>query len=296
MQNKKIGTLYALCGVFILSFDSLLVRLVDSSPWNLVFWRGLFLSATIITLKYFASSKHTYDAKRSLSIVDLIGGSSFAIATIFFVLAMNNTDATSTLAIFNTAPLFASFIAFIVLHEKLSTALLVAMMVSMLGIGIIFQHGLGVGQAKGDYYALIAAVGSASYLVALRKNRGVNGLRMLVIGGLVMSAVAMMNGAVPGSLGALQFIYMALLGCVVVPLSGFLISKSSNYLPVGQTSLVLLLELLLGPLWLFLVLNERPVKENLIGGSIVLITLIAHRRWERRIENTRSNNALPIIK
>lgn len=284
MQNKTLGILYAMCGVFILSFDSVLVRMIDTSPWTLIFWRGILLSTTI-TILTLCTRKTAQQQAAPFSIVDVIGGVAFATSTLFFVLSVSNTDAASTLAIFNTAPFFAAVIAFITMKEKLAIHTLVAMGVSISGIAIIFDHGLAVGQALGDYYALVAAIGSACYLVSLRKSRGVNSHTILIIGGLTMAVIALINGATPSELNQIQFSYMAILGIIVVPLSGLCIAKSSQYLPAAQTALILLLELLLGPLWVFLALDEQPATANLIGGSIVLIALTVHSIWERLCES-----------
>jgi drug/metabolite transporter (DMT)-like permease len=77
---------------------------------------------------------------------------------------------------------------------------------------------------------------------------------------------------------------MLLLGSVVVPLSGLCVAKSSQYLPAAQVGLILLLELLFGPFWIYLVFNETPATENMIGGTLVLVTLFAHTLWESRTE------------
>ncbi|WP_394149110.1 DMT family transporter [Vibrio maritimus] len=276
MKNNKLGILYALLGVLILSFDSVLVHLIDSAIWDLVFWRGLLLSLTILIIASASLATTRRKAPTAYRTIDLLGGCAFALSTSFFVLSIDSTDAASTLAIFNTAPFFAAVIAFFTLKERIEKHTVAAMMTSILGVGVIFLHGATSGQLAGDYYAIIAAVGSASYLVCLRKRQGNNSHNILITGGIVMASIALLNGAKPTSLNSVQFIYMALLGCIVVPLSGLFIAQSSKYLPAAQTALILLLELLLGPLWIYLVLSIVPEKENLLGGTIVLISLVIH--------------------
>lgn len=222
-----------------------------------------------------------------------MGGLAFAASSSFFVLSVSNTDAASTLAIFNTAPFFAAIIAFITIKESLAKHTVIAMLASMLGVSIIFLHGLAVGQALGDYYALFAAIGSAIYLVCLRLGRGRNSNSILIIGGVSMAIIALINGGKPNALDHSQFGYMAILGCIVVPFSGMFIANSSKYLPAAQTALVLLLELLLGPLWVFIVLADKPANANMIGGAIVLTSLFVHSIWEHKMAQKKDNVPVP---
>ncbi|UTT87301.1 DMT family transporter (plasmid) [Vibrio pelagius] len=285
MKNNNLGILYAFVGVTILSFDSVLVHLIGSAPWDLVFWRGVLLAITMFLITTVTGGKKRRKTPIAYCTIDLIGGCAFALSTSFFVLSINRTDAASTLAIFNTAPFFAAVIAFFTLKERLEKHTITAMIASILGVGIIFFHGATSGQVTGDYDALAAAVCSAVYLVCLRKRQGNNSHNVLITGGLVMASIALLNGANPASLNGTQFMFIALLGCIVVPFSGLFIAQSSKYLPAAQTALILLLELLLGPLWILLVLGIVPERENLIGGTIVLISLVLHSLWERKLKH-----------
>jgi drug/metabolite transporter (DMT)-like permease len=280
MNVKQKGGLLALCGVTIMSFDSLLVKLVDTTSWNLIFWRGLLLSFSLLLLSRFKSNKQ---ARTHLSPKILLGGAAFSVSTIFFVLALHNTQVTSALVIFNTAPFFAAVIAFIALKEKLPMHTLIAMMVAIGGIVFIFDYApAGSDGLTGDVFAIISAIGCATYLVTLRSAPNENGANFLIVAGFIMASVALFNGAQPLSIKGVHLIYMGILGCLIVPLSGLLIAQSTKYLPAAQTGLILLLETLLGPLFVYIVLNEQPSVENMLGGGLVVGTLIAHTCWEAR--------------
>ena len=69
---------------------------------------------------------------------------------------------------------------------------------------------------------------------------------------------------------------MAGLGILILPLSFAMLTLAPLYIPAAEVSLVILLETVLGPLWVWLVLAEDPGSRTLIGGGIVLAALIAH--------------------
>jgi drug/metabolite transporter (DMT)-like permease len=68
----------------------------------------------------------------------------------------------------------------------------------------------------------------------------------------------------------------------VVPGSSLCIARAPRYLPAAQTGLVLLLEILLGPLFVYMFLGDRPSENDIAGGILVLLTLVAHTLWELR--------------
>ena len=67
---------------------------------------------------------------------------------------------------------------------------------------------------------------------------------------------------------------MLVLGLIVLPASLAMIGLAPRYLPAPEVSLILRLEALLAPLWVWLVLGEVPSRQTLIGGGIILATLI----------------------
>jgi drug/metabolite transporter (DMT)-like permease len=276
------GLLLALLGVTILSFDSLLVRLINADAWDLLFWRGTLLSLTLIPIAIAAGTRGDDRSPDRLSPMIFIGGAAFACSMVFFVLALNETEVASALVITNTAPFFAAVIALIFLHEKLQLHTAVAIAVSIAGIWIIFEYEPSAGAVKGDLLALIGAVGMASYLVVMRAAKGANVTSYLIAAGVITAITALANGANPAALQGDSILFMALLGCIVVPGSSLCIARAPRYLPAAQTGLVLLLEILLGPLFVYMFLGDRPSENDIAGGILVLLTLVAHTLWELR--------------
>ena len=257
------GLLLALLGVTILSFDSLLVRLIRADAWDLLFWRGALLSLTLILVQIAIQPRSVARFRPYRAPLTYLGGTAFAASMVFFVLALHNTEVASTLVITNTAPFFAAVIALVFLREKLKIHTAVAIAVSTAGIWVIFEYEPSAGAVKGDMLALIGAVGMAGYLVVMRAANGA-------------------NGANPAALHGESILFMALLGCIVVPGSSLCIARAPRYLPAAQTGLVLLLEILLGPWFIYLFLGESPSDNDIAGGALVLLTLVAHTIWEAR--------------
>jgi drug/metabolite transporter (DMT)-like permease len=282
------GLLLALLGVTILSFDSLLVRLIRADAWDLLFWRGALLSLTLILVQIAIQPRSVARFRPYRAPLTYLGGAAFAAAMVFFVLALNNTEVASALVITNTAPFFAAVIALVFLRERLQRHTAVAIAVSTAGIWIIFEYEPSAGAVKGDMLALVGAVGMAGYLVVMRAANGANGASYLIAAGIITALAALANGANPAALQGESILFMALLGCIVVPGSSLCIARAPRYLPAAQTGLVLLLEILLGPWFIYLFLGESPSDNDIAGGALVLATLIAHTLWESTRPNKES--------
>ncbi|NJN06071.1 MAG: EamA family transporter, partial [Rhodobacteraceae bacterium] len=69
---------------------------------------------------------------------------------------------------------------------------------------------------------------------------------------------------------------LLVLGLVIMPVSFGLITAGPRYLPAAEVGLLMLLETVLGPLWVWLVIGETPASGTFLGGAIVLTTLVVH--------------------
>jgi len=82
--------------------------------------------------------------------------------------------------------------------------------------------------------------------------------------------------AAPFDVTKADLVLLAVLGLAVIPVSHALITEGPRYLPAAEVGLILLLETVLGPVWVWLVIGEVPVAVTFGGGAIILATLVAH--------------------
>ena len=72
-------------------------------------------------------------------------------------------------------------------------------------------------------------------------------------------------------MGEGRVLYMALTGAIVLPVSFFSLSLASRFTHAANVSLLMLMETVLGPLWVWLVLDEAPTSRMMLGGAIVVV-------------------------
>ena len=90
---------------------------------------------------------------------------------------------------------------------------------------------------------------------------------------MVVTAIITWPLAAPASLDSSGWIYTLLLGLVILPISSALITLGPRYIAAPEVGLIMMLETLLGPLWVWLIIHEVPSIESLIGGTTILAAL-----------------------
>jgi len=290
-QLKGVGI--AVAGTLVISPDSLLVRLVEADPWTLVFWRGLLLGTTIVAFLGFRYGRALPMAVRAAGRPALLAGVLAGATTTLFVLALTHTTVANTLIIVGASPLIAAALGRIFLNEPVPVRTWMVIVLTMAGIGLTVSGGVGGVPASGDLFALSAAFGGAGTLVTYRAAGAVDMTPSVALGGGVAAIVAAPL-ATPLAVGAADVVYFLILGILVLPLSFGLLALAPRYLPAHEVGLLLRMEMVLGPYWVWLILGEAPGMRAVAGGAIVMATVVAHSliglRQERLSESARDRS------
>ena len=272
LSEHAKGLLITATGVLILTPDALLLKLIAAEPWTILVWRGLGFLLVIGTISAIRHGASVFRVIRATGTIGLAITGLHAAGQLLFVFSIHNTTAANTLVIIAAAPLAAALLARLILGERTAPRTLIAGGVALAAVGLTVQGGLQVGGFWGDLAALGVMLVLALVFVLLRKARGRDMLPALAFGGLITAGIALAMAPTVSVTGA-DRLYLPLLVLLVVPLSFVLISTGPRYLPAPEVGLLMLLETILGPLWVWLVLLEAPAVASLVGGAIIILTL-----------------------
>lgn len=272
-QHRR-GLMVVGAGVLVISFDALLIRLAAAGAWEVAFWRGALMAFSlglIWKLVGARSGRRGWTLQAPwLTAVVLLG-----INGCLFVLAIMHTTVANTVVILCTGPLFAALFTRLFLGEPVALRTWVAIVICSGGTVAVFAGSLGSGGLAGDLAALAAAMNFGAILVLLRRYPGMPRIPLVGASGAVMATLSLPLGA-PFALGMDSLAVLALMGLVQMPVALVLITRGTDYLPAPEVSLMMLVETLLGPLWVWLALGERPALVTLIGGLVMVPTLVIH--------------------
>lgn len=269
------GMLITAGGVLVLSPDTLLLRLLEADRLTILFWRGMLMALALgawLTLRH---RGRVFAQFRRIGPWGLFAALLFAVNSLFFVTSVMLTSVANTLLIISAAPLFAALMSWVFLRERVRTRTWIAIAAGFGGMLIIVGGSVGGGSLAGDLCAVGTACFLAGNLTVVRHVRSINMLPALALAGVLM-ALAVLPFAGELALSPRDTGLLLLLGVVVVPLAFGLITTGPRYLPSAEVSLIMLLEAILGPLWVWLVIGEVPPATTFAGGSVIVATLVIH--------------------
>ncbi|MDH3454941.1 MAG: DMT family transporter [Desulfuromonadales bacterium] len=270
------GLLLTFVAVLILSPDALLVRLIHCDVWTLLFWRCLLTGAMQSVFLAVVYRGQLLQSFRNIGRTGLLSAGVVTCGSFFFVNSLKQTAAANTLIILAATPVFSSLLSWLFLREKIARHTGVSIAICFGGILLIFSGSLSSGLLLGDLLALGATLMWASNLVILRRGKAVNMIPANLLGNLMVVPVALLAGAQPLAVSATDMTFLLLLGGLVLPISFTMITLGPRYLPAPEVSLILLVETILGPLWVWLALNESPHANTLLAGVLIVGTLTVH--------------------
>lgn len=276
--------------VLILSPDALLVRLIHCDVWTLLFWRCLLTCSTQTIFLLVTFRRQFFQSFHNIGRTGLLSAVIVATGSFLFVNSLKHTSAANTLIILAATPLFSSLLSRLFLSEKIARRTWVAITICFAGILLIFSGSLSSGLLLGDLLALGATLMWACNLVVLRRGKAVNMIPANLLGNLLVVPAALLAGAQPTTVTEPDMMLLLLLGGLVLPVSFTLITLGPRYLPAPEVSLVLLIETILGPIWVWLILSEVPHTATMFAGLLIICTLTVHTlmslRSLRRAETT----------
>lgn len=256
------------------SLGGILIRLVEASDWTIVFWRSVFMALTLLIVLAIWSRGRLAEPFRAAGWKGVLSGAFMACAFICFVLSITRTTVANTLVITASAPFFSAIAGRLLLGERVAPRAWAAMGAAVAGIALMFLGELGPGELVGNILALVVALAFAGNIVVLKRAGDANMVPAVILGGL-FSAIIALPLAAPLDVTAPEFGILFALGAVQLGLGLTFYVFGARHLPAAEVSLMGLLETVLSPLWVWIFIAERPSDTALLGGALVILSLVA---------------------
>jgi drug/metabolite transporter (DMT)-like permease len=264
-------------GSVAISFGGLVLRSIEvATLWQIYIYRSLGLIVVIAIIIAIQNRGRFGATLMSVGRYGMLAGALLAGAGLSFIQAFAHTTIANALFIIGAIPFFAALLARIFLGERLRRATLVTMLFAGSGLVLMVVNGISIGSGFGNLMALVTALCFAGFAVVVRYRR-----RVEMLPSLLISAVLVIIVALPVTGGDLALPMNDILLCLFWGgcLSGFVnwtFIIASRHLATAEVTLLMLIEFALGPLWVWLFVNEVPSGWTLVGGSVI-ITSVAVR-------------------
>ena len=279
LSRHAKGLIITALGVLIISPDGLLTRLIHVDHWTLIFWRALFLSFGMWIMANLIHPRNTWQKYLSMGRVGLAMGVLYAMGTVSFITAITHTSVANTLIILSTTPLFAALIGWVTLREPVNTRTWCAITLVCVGVFVISSDSDNQASSLfGDIAAMVGAFFLAAGFTVVRRFPGITIFPIISTSGFI-TALLVLPLAQPLAVTQADMGYLVLMGVYMLPVGTALMYLGPKYIPASEVGLMMLLESILGPVWVWLALGEQPGVRTFIGGAIILSTLAINATW-----------------
>jgi drug/metabolite transporter (DMT)-like permease len=246
------------------STGGLFVKLISWNPFAIAGVRSLI--GGLVILLFLRHPRFTW------SFAQVAGAVCYAACMILFVSANKLTTAANAILLQYTAPLYAAVLGWIFLKEKANRLDWVTMAVVIGGMVLFFMDSLTLGGMQGNLLAILSGMFFAGAMVAFRAQKDGSSLESILLSHgitLLVSIPFLWQGAPTlAGWGALAF-----LGVFQIGLSSLLLTYGLKHVTAVQSLLTAVLEPLFNPIWVFLVIGERPGPRALVGGAVILVAV-----------------------
>ncbi|MDE0114526.1 MAG: DMT family transporter [Albidovulum sp.] len=278
-MSKESAVLLVILGAVFMSFVGIFIRLIDNSDgFQILLYRSISLCAMLALLICVRRRISPYRLIRSFDANDVAIGLALSVAFTTYVFAILNTSVASALFILTASPFLAALLAYAWIGEVPHPFTWVAIAVAAFGVFLMLGEGLSNGRTFGNIMALISASAFAVMLVVARKGGKIDILGGAFLGGFLAAAYGLVLSIFVGK-GLIverdDLIFMLAMGSFSIGLGIGLVTWATPYIPAAEVSVLVLIESVLAPVWVWAFNFEQITFVEFIGGSIVFSAIVA---------------------
>lgn len=244
-----------------------MIKVVDLSPVAIVGARG----AVTAFVLWFYLRRPGFTPTFTWSVAQLGAALGIAGAQFFFVLATKQTTAANAVFIQFSAPIYVALLGIWLLKERVNPADWLSLFFVFLGLGFFFAGDLDTSHLWGNINALLSGISLAFFFVFMRMQKDGSALESIFLGNILCALCLPFLLTQSPSLadwGGLLF-----LGLFQMSIPFIMLSTSIKYLTALEAIVIQTLEPIFNPIWVFLVIGERPTALAFVGCLIVFATV-----------------------
>jgi drug/metabolite transporter (DMT)-like permease len=271
--KKLPGSLLVFIGAVCLSFGGLIIKSFEGANlWQILFWRQFFFSIIVVLYLLITYKKNFFKSFYISGIPGFIGGIFLGIGFAAYVFSMYTT----TNFIITTETIFLAVFGYFFLKEKINLITFIAIILGMSGVLLILGSSLSIQSSEqfiGNIVAFIMPISFAVLVVVIRKYPTVDMVPAQFVAG-VFAAIVGFIVAGKLSISFYDLFLASMAGFFQIGFGFILITIGSQTTPSAVVGILMLSEAVFGPLWAWLFINEVPPSSVLLGGSIIIFSIL----------------------
>jgi drug/metabolite transporter (DMT)-like permease len=260
------ATLWSLMGLMIRQIEVV-------GTWAVLFWRSAGLIPVLLAVIWWRSGGQVLARLRGVGLAGVIGGLGLVFAFAGAIFAIQATTVANAVFLFSASPFLAAVLGWLTLKEPVRKATWIAILLAGVGMFIMVREGLAAGALAGNLAALLSALGFAVFTLALRWGKLSDMMPAVVLGAAFSTVVAGVAAPVMGTGLAAPPRDIAIsvaMGAIILATGMALYTTGSRVIPAAELTLLSMVEVMLAPIWVWLVLGETASAGTFLGGAVLL--------------------------
>ena len=284
--KKLPGPLLVFLGAVCLSFGGLIVKSFEGANlWQILFWRQFFFSLIVALYLLFTYKKNFFKSFYISGLPGFIGGLILALGFVAYVFSMYTTTVANTNFIITTETIFLALFGYFFLKEKINLITFISIILGMSGVLIILGSSLSIQSSEqflGNIVAFIMPISFAVLVIVIRKYPNVDMVPAQFTAGV---AAAIIGFFIAGQLSiSIHDLFLAsLAGFFQIGFGFILITVGSQTTPAAIVGVMMLTESVFGPLWAWFFINEVPPAAVVIGGCIIIFSILLQSFFSKKV-------------
>ena len=284
--NRIPGPLLIFLGATCLSFGGLIVKSFEGANlWQILFWRQTFFAIIVAFYLLISYKKNFFKSFYNSGLPGLIAGFVLSIGFSAYVFAMYNTTVANTNFIITTETIFLAVFGYFFLKEKINLITFISIILGMSGVLLIIGSSLSIQSSEqfiGNIVAFIMPISFAILVVIIRKYPNVDMVPAQFTAGILAAIIGyFIAGKL--SISPHDLFLASMAGFFQIGFGFILITIGSQTTPSAVVGVLMLTEAVFGPLWAWLFINEIPPMSVLIGGGIIIFSILFQSFYGKKI-------------
>ena len=284
--NRIPGPLLIFLGATCLSFGGLIVKSFEGANlWQILFWRQTFFAIIVAFYLLISYKKKFFKSFYNSGLAGLIAGFVLSIGFSAYVFAMYNTTVANTNFIITTETIFLAVFGYFFLKEKINLITFISIILGMSGVLLIVGSSLSIQSSEqfiGNIVAFIMPISFAILVVIIRKYPNVDMVPAQFTAGILAAIIGyFIAGKL--SISPHDLFLASMAGFFQIGFGFILITIGSQTTPSAVVGVLMLTEAVFGPLWAWLFINEIPPISVLIGGGIIIFSILLQSFYSKKI-------------
>jgi drug/metabolite transporter (DMT)-like permease len=281
---RRRGVLLVLVATLLWSLAGLFARLlVHLDVWTVMGWRALLGAASIAAVGLIEWRAGRLDNPLGFGALSPVVALLAMIAISAYTASVMTTTIADVMVIYATLPFVAAAIGFLINGERVSARTLAASGVALAGIVIMVASGLGSGRLLGQGLSMLMTLAFGAMIVLQRRQPGASIIIVNCLGALGSGIFGLANSPLQ-AISPHDFAILFVFGLTTIGLAFVLFMEGAKFIPSAEAGLISLLDVVLGPVWVFIAFGENPGLATIIGGAIVLAAALWRMAPELRQE------------